>query len=147
MKGLTIGKLAKKVGLSVDTIRFYERRGLIAEPGRTPANYRIYPEEDIARLTFIKKAKELSFSLSEIHKLLIIQSDPGASMAEVKEWTETKIYEIRSRIADLSRILAGLEHLAETCDGEGPVSECPILEALAGAPDETKNQHHQGGAS
>ncbi len=147
MKGLTIGKLAKKVGVSIDTVRFYERRGLIAEPARTPANYRIYPKEDIARLAFIKKAKELGFSLNEIHKLLTIQDDPGASMAEVKEWTEAKIHEIRCRIKDLSRILVGLEHLAKTCYGEGPVSECPILEALAGDSHETENQHHKGGVS
>jgi MerR family mercuric resistance operon transcriptional regulator len=147
MKGLTIGKVAKKAGVSVDTVRFYEQRGLIAEPARTPANYRIYPEEDIGRLTFIKKAKELGFSLSEIHKLLTLQDDPEASMAEVKVWTAAKISDIRYRITDLSRILAALEQLAQTCDGEGPISACPILAALTDAPDKTKHHHHRGGAS
>jgi Hg(II)-responsive transcriptional regulator len=147
MTGLTIGKLAKKAGVSVDKVRFYERRGLIAEPSRTQSNYRIYPEEDITRLTFIKKAKELGFSLNEINKLLKIQTDPEASMADVKEWTETKIQEIRCRIKDLSRILAALEHLARSCDGHGPVSECPILGALTDDQDNTEHHHHTGGAS
>jgi hypothetical protein len=66
-------------------------------------------------------------------------------VAEVKEWTEAEIHEIRWRITDLSRILVGLEHLAKTCYSEGPVNECPILEALAGDPHETENQHHKGG--
>ena len=147
MKGLTIGKLAKKAGLTIDTVRFYERRGLIDEPARTPSNYRMYPEEDIALLTFIKKAKSLGFSLNEIKELLKLQHDPGASKSDIKEWTEIKIREIRCRINDLARILSALEHLVVSCDGDGPVSECPILGALTGDMEGSEHHHHTGGVS
>ena len=141
MNGLTIGKLAKKAGVTIDTVRFYERRGLIKEPARTQSNYRLYPEEEVAHLRFVKKAKELGFSLNEIKQLLKLQHDPMASKSDVKEWTEIKIREIRCRIKDLSRILSALEQLTGSCDGHGPVSECPILEALSGDSEESE-QHH-----
>lgn len=147
MNGLTIGKLAKQAGLTIDTVRFYERRGLIEEPARTKSNYRIYPEEDVVRLTFIKKAKSLGFSLNEIKELLTLQHDPEASKADIKKWIEIKIREIRCRIKDLSRILSALEQLAVSCDGHGPVSECSILEALTGDSEGTEHHHHTGGAS
>lgn len=143
MNKLTIGKLAKKAGVTIDTVRFYERRGLIEEPARTLSNYRVYPEEEIAHLRFIKKAKELGFSLNEIMQLHKLQNDPKASKSDIKEWTETKIYEIRSKIKDLSRIVSALEQLTVSCDGQGPVSECPIIGALSGDSEESKkHQHH-----
>ncbi|MCB2181290.1 MAG: heavy metal-responsive transcriptional regulator [Desulfobulbaceae bacterium] len=145
MHGLTIGKLAKKAGLTIDTVRFYERRGLINEPARTQSNYRMYPEEDVARLIFIKKAKDLGFSLSEIKELLFIQHDPDASKSDVKERTEAKIRDVRCRIKDLTRILKALEQLSKGCDGHGPASACPILEALSGP--EEEHHHHNGGGS
>ena len=124
----------------------YERRGLIKEPARTQSNYRVYPEKDVARLTFIKKAKGLGFSLNEIKELLSLQENPKASKADVKEWTEIKIRDIRSRIEDLSRILTALEHLSGSCDGHGPINECPILEALC-SPEGNEHFTHKGGAS
>lgn len=130
MNGLTIGKLAKQAGFTIDTVRFYERRGLIAEPARTASNYRVYPEEDVARLRFIGRAKALGFSLNEIKELLALQHDPHATKADVKTRTEAKIENIKVKIQDLTRIVAALEHLADSCDGHGPVSECPILDAL-----------------
>lgn len=145
MNRLTIGKLAKQAGLTIDTVRFYERRGLIKEPERTKSNYRIYPKEDVARLSFIKKAKELGFSLNEIKELLFIQHDPEASKADVKKRTEAKIRDVRCKIKDLTRILKALEHLSKGCDGHGPASTCPILEALSGP--EEEHHSHNGGAS
>ena len=88
---LTIGKLAKKTNVSIDSIRFYERRGLLAEPVRTESNYRRYPLEAADRLRFIKKAQNLGFSLDEIKSLMDLQHDPAASKADVKEKTEEKI--------------------------------------------------------
>ena len=76
MNGLTIGRLAKQAGLGIETIRFYERQGLIQPPPRTDSNYRIYPEEEVARLKFIKRAKDLGFTLKEIKELLFMQHDP-----------------------------------------------------------------------
>ena len=140
MEGLTIGKLAKKAGVSVDTVRFYEGRGLIAEPERTASNYRVYPVDEVARLRFIKRAKVLGFSLNEIKELLVLRHIPGGTKDEVKARVESKIAEIKHRIADLGRILAALERLNKSCDGHGPAEECPILEALDCRETEAGNQ-------
>jgi len=128
---LTIGKLAKKAAVSIDSIRFYERRGLLAEPTRTESNYRVYPLEAADRLRFIKKAQRLGFSLGEIQDLLELSHNPAASKADIKAKTEEKIKDIRGKIQDLRRMLKALEQLDESCDGHGPVDECPILKALA----------------
>ena len=137
---LTIGKLAKKADVSIDSIRFYERRGLIAEPKRTESNYRVYPLEAADQLRFIKKAQQLGFSLSEIQELLELSHNPTASKADVKRKTEEKIEDIKSKIKNLSRMLKALEQLDKTCDGHGPVAECPILKALA--TDDSHECHH-----
>jgi len=130
-QNLTIGRLAKRAEVSIDSIRFYERRGLLAEPTRTESNYRVYPLDAADRLRFIKKAQKLGFSLNEIQELLELRHNPGASKADVKLKTEEKIRDIRARIQDLGRMLSALEQLDESCDGHGPIAECPILEALA----------------
>jgi len=140
-QNLTIGRLAKRADVSIDSIRFYERRGLLAEPERTESNYRVYPLGAADRLRFIKKAQKLGFSLTEIQELLDLRQSPDASKAEVKIKTEEKIKDIRARIQDLSRILTVLEQLDESCDGHGPIAECPILEALA--TDDGQGCHHQ----
>jgi Cu(I)-responsive transcriptional regulator len=129
---MNIGRLARAVGVSTDTIRFYERRGLLAPPSRSEANYRIYPQSDVRRLKFILRAKALGFTLNEIKELLGLHHNPTATKAEVKALTEEKIEDIRQRITDLGRILRILEDLAETCDGHGPADDCPILAALEG---------------
>jgi Hg(II)-responsive transcriptional regulator len=140
MKGLTIGRLAEQAGLGIETVRFYERQGLIPPPPRTASNYRIYPEEEVNRLKFIKRAKDLGFTLNEIKELLALQHDPHATKADIKKRTEKKIEVIKKKVRDLSRIQEALEHLAGTCDGRGPLSDCPILEALTGQ--EHEHQHH-----
>jgi MerR family copper efflux transcriptional regulator len=138
MAGMTIGKLAEQAGVSIDTVRFYERKALIDEPARTASNYRIYPASDITRLRFIKKAKELGFSLSEIKELLALSCDPSASKADVKHQVESKINDIKQKIIDLKNIVTALEHLTSECDGHGSVSDCPILDAL----EENGEIHH-----
>ena len=130
MSGLTIGRLAKQVGLGIETVRFYERQGLIEPPPRTDSNYRIYPEEEVTRLRFIKKAKSLGFTLNEIKELLFIRHDPNATKADIKNRTLNKIEDVKQKISDLTRIKMALERLVSTCDGHGPLEECPILEAL-----------------
>ncbi len=130
MAGLTIGKLAKQAGVSIDTVRFYERRGLIAEPCRSESNYRQYPEEEIARLKFIKKAKLLGFSLNEIKELLVLRHSHDGTKDEVRSKVAKKIVCIKEKIADLGRILEALEKLNESCDGHGSLDDCPILAAL-----------------
>jgi Cu(I)-responsive transcriptional regulator len=137
MNGLTIGKLAKQVGIGIETVRFYERQGLIDPPPRTDSNYRLYPEDEVARLKFIKRAKALGFTLNEIKELLFIRHDPNATKADIKNRTLAKIKGIENKISDLARIKTALEHLASSCDGHGPLDECPILEAL----DSDINEH------
>ena len=130
MNGLTIGRLAKQVSLGIETIRFYERQGLIEPPPRTDSNYRVYPEEEVNRLRFIKRAKNLGFTLSEIKELLFIRHDPHATKADIKNRTLDKLEDVKQKISDLTRIKMALEPLASSCDGHGPLEECPILEAL-----------------
>jgi Hg(II)-responsive transcriptional regulator len=130
-RSLTIGKLAKKSQISIDSIRFYERRGLLAEALRTAANYRLYPLSAVERLGFIKKAQNLGFSLDEIGELLALRQDELASKAEVKERTEEKIRMIQAKIQDLQRMLEVLQGLSARCDGQGSAEDCPILAALA----------------
>jgi Cu(I)-responsive transcriptional regulator len=137
---LTIGKLSKKSGVSIDSIRFYERRGLLAEPMRTEANYRVYPLAAADQLRFIKKAQKLGFSLDEIQDLLALSHNPAASKADIKRKTAEKIDDIKIRIQDLKRMLKGLEQLDESCDGHGPIAECPILKSLA--EDDGQEKHH-----
>lgn len=130
MNGLTIGKIAGAAGLAVETIRFYEREGLIEPPLRSSANYRIYPERDILRLRFIRRAKDLGFTLKEIRELLSLRQDPHATRADVKKQTAAKIADIGEKIRDLTRMKAILESLDSSCDGCGPTSSCPILKTL-----------------
>ena len=130
MNGLTIGRLAKQAGIGIETVRFYERRGLIEPPPRTDSNYRVCPEEEVNRLRFIKRAKSLGFTLSEIKELLFIRHDPHATKADIKNRTLDKIEDVKQKISDLTRIKIALEHLVSSCDGHGPLEECPILEAL-----------------
>jgi Cu(I)-responsive transcriptional regulator len=130
MNRLTIGKLAKQADVGIETVRFYERQGLIDPPLRTDSNYRIYPQEEVARLKFIKRAKVLGFTLKEIKELLALRHDPHATKADVKNRTLVKIDDVTEKIRDLTRIKEALEHLYDACDGHGPLDQCPILDAL-----------------
>ena len=127
---LTIGQLAKKAKVNVETIRYYERRGLIPEPPRRGSGYRQYSEYDMARIQFIKRAKDLGFSLKEILELLSLRVDPDTTCGDVKKRAEVKIVDIEEKIRVLQRVRNALEKLVTSCRGRGPTSECPILEAL-----------------
>ena len=130
MKPLTIGQVARSAGVGVETVRFYERQGLLQEPARKESGYRQYPEDVVARLRFIKRAKELGFSLKEIKELLALRVDPDTTCAEVKSRAEAKIADIEEKIQALLRIKKALVKLTKACSGRGPTSECPILDAL-----------------
>jgi len=132
MKGLTIGKLAKSAGVSTDTVRFYERCGLLQPPARSASNYRLYPDKEVQRLKFIVRAKNLGFTLNEIKGLLALRSDPSATKQEVKTLAQAKISDLKARIAELQKILGTLIQITETCSGEGLADDCPILEAMEG---------------
>lgn len=130
MEHLTIGQLAKKTGVGIDTIRYYERQGLIPEPLRRESGYRQYSCEMIKRIQFIRHAKDLGFSLKEINELLSLRLDPKTKCSVVKNRAEAKISDIEERILNLQRMKKALVKLMKACSGRGPVSKCPILEAL-----------------
>ena len=130
MERLTIGKLAKQSEVNIETIRYYERRGLIPKPPRRESGYRQYPRDTVTRIQFIKRAKELGFSLREILELLSLRVDPATTCGDVKKRAEIKIADIEEKIRTLQRMKKALMKLTVECKGRGPVSECPILEAL-----------------
>jgi len=130
MEGLTIGKVARGAGLRIDTVRYYEREGLLNKPARTASGYRNYSPEAVARLRFICQAKELGFSLNEIKELLSLRVAPGKSCADVKARAKAKIADIEQRVTQLNRMKRALAKLATACSGSGPTSECPILDAI-----------------
>lgn len=128
---LTTGRLARRAGVGIDTVRFYERRGLLPAPARTPAGYRVYGTSAVERIRFIRRAKSLGFSLDEISTLLELQ-DHGGRKSAVKDLARRKIDEIESRIEDLSRMRDVLRTLEADCNGRGEIAGCPIIDALAG---------------
>jgi MerR family transcriptional regulator, copper efflux regulator len=130
MDNLTIGKLAKQANVHVETVRYYERRGLIPRPQRTVANYRLYAPENLRQLKFIKQAQGLGFSLKEIKKLLALRAKPRARCADVRTYASQKIEDIDAKIRSLARMRKALQNLLDECSGKGPATECPILESL-----------------
>ncbi len=132
MESLTIGKVARLAEVGVETIRFYEREGLIDEPKRRESGYREYPHETIQRLRFVRRAKDLGFTLKEIKELLDLRLEPGNACEHVRERAEAKIHDIETKVRTLQRMRKALTKLTMTCRGKRPVSECPILEAMEG---------------
>ncbi len=130
MEKLTIGQLAKKVNVNLETIRYYERRGLIPEPPRNKSGHREYSLEAVKRTKFIKRCQALGFSLKEISELLSLRVGPGATCGDVKERVEAKITDIEKRLIDLERIRAALLSMSGKCVRTGPVGQCPVLEEL-----------------
>ncbi|MCH7726571.1 MAG: heavy metal-responsive transcriptional regulator [Planctomycetes bacterium] len=130
MKPLTIGQVAKSAGVGIETIRFYEREKVLKKPGRSAAGYRLYEEDVIAQLQFVRRAKELGFTLKEIRELLSLRLDPTTTCADVKSRAEAKIDDIQEKIRTLQRMKKALVKVTEACSGHGGTSECPILEAL-----------------
>jgi Cu(I)-responsive transcriptional regulator len=126
---LTIGKLAKAADTKVETVRWYEKVGLIDAPERTGGNYRSYTTRDLSQLTFIRRARDLGFSLDQVRALLDLASDPGRDCGSVDELTSGHLAEIDRKIADLAALRRELAMLLTSCRG-GTVSECRILEAF-----------------
>lgn len=130
---MTIGEFARRAGVNVQTVRYYERRGLLPEPPRLESGYREYTAGSLERLQFIRRAQELGFTLAEVGELLSLRTDPATTAAAVKDRANAKIADIDARIRDLQRIRHALEHLSGQCrGGTGPAGECPLLDALGG---------------
>lgn len=128
---MTISQVARLAGIGVETVRFYEREGLLDQPARPDSGYRHYPPEAVKRLQFIRRAKELGFSLKEIGELLALSAEPTSSCALVKRQAQAKIDEVEGKIADLLRMKRVLGQVAERCSGDGSQEHCPILDALS----------------
>lgn len=136
---MTIGQLADDAGVNVETVRFYERKGLIAQPSRPAAGYRTYDQQTSRRIRFIREAQELGFSLVEIRQLLSLRVDPATSCMAVKDAAEAKIRSIDEKVTALKTMRKALLEITSACSGQGPTSECPILDALDRAAN-TKSQ-------
>lgn len=130
MDGLTIGRVATRAAVSVETLRYYERRGLLPKPARTPSDYRVYSPDTVPRMRFVKQAQQLGFSLTEIKELLLLRAAPKARCGDVKRRAESKIQEIDAKVCALRAMRRALARLVSQCDGKLPVSACPILESL-----------------
>ncbi|SLN71300.1 MerR family transcriptional regulator [Oceanibacterium hippocampi] len=124
------GELARRSGCNIETIRYYEKIGLLAEPERSDSGHRLYAPDNQARLGFILRGRELGFSIEELRGLLVLVDGGTQTCAEVKERTELHLADIRAKIADLRRIESVLARTASQCSGE-EVPDCPVLDALA----------------
>lgn len=127
---LRIGQVAERGGVNLQTIRYYEREGLLPEPPRLQSGYRMFPDTTVRRVRFIKRAQELGFSLAETRELLAIRLQPRRSSVDVRTLAEAKIADIDGKIQTLQAMRATLAGLVTHCSGCTPVSECPILESI-----------------
>lgn len=128
---MRIGELAKQSGVGVETVRFYEQKGLVAQPLRPVAGgYRDYPHDAVQRIRFIRSAQHLGFSLEEVAELLDLEAGPSAQCVDVRERAQIKRQQVRAKIENLERIKAALDTLIEACPGEGPAQNCSILESI-----------------
>ena len=138
MTAMTIGEASRKADVGVETIRFYERRGLIKQPRKpADASFRVYPDETVQRIRFIRQARELGFSLCEIDELLSLRSDRSSDGADVHERSQAKLREVNRKLEQLQCIRAALEELIAACPGQGPLRRYSIIEAFVGASGET----------
>ena len=130
MRTLTIGKLSDMTGCNVETIRYYERIGLLPEPRRSIGGQRLYGDGDVKRLTFVKRSRDLGFPIADVQNLLSCIDRGDYSCAEIRALTVAHLAEVRRKLADLRRLERALKEMVLKCDGED-VADCPILEALS----------------
>lgn len=129
---MKIGELARRADVNIDTVRYYERQGLLPPAERLRSGYRIYAGDDLRRLRFVRKAKALGFTLADIAELLALSSRGGNDMAGMKATAATRLEDVSAKIAELERIRDALGTLVKACPGHGAVEGCPILMTLAG---------------
>lgn len=127
---MNIGQLALQAGVPVDTVRYYERQRLLPTARRSPGGYRIFDQDDVTRLQFIRRAKTLGFTLEEIADLLAISDQRAGDMAQVKAAASDKLRDIGQRIEELQRMQKALQQLVQACPGHGALDQCPIIGAL-----------------
>lgn len=127
---LTIGRLAHAADVNVQTVRYYERRGLVPAPPRTDSGYRQYPRDSVARVRFIKRAQRLGFSLREIAKLLDLRVHPRSNCTEMRMKAEGKRAEIDGKIEALRDLRTALDDVIAACESNTPTEECPMIASL-----------------
>lgn len=132
IEALTIGEVARLAEVNVETIRFYEREGLLARPARPARGFRHYPADFVERVRFIRKAKALGFTLEEIQQLLSLRATTGAKCEAVRTRALSKVAQVEQKLRDLRRLRTALVRLADSCHGECEVDECGILASLSG---------------
>jgi Hg(II)-responsive transcriptional regulator len=135
----TIGAVARAAGVNVQTVRYYERRGLVRPAFRRPSGYRIYDADAARKIRFVKRAQDLGFSLAEIAVLLRLRAGRGVRCERVRVQAARHLKDVRERIRQLRSIEAILDELIRTCDRNGETGSCPILDSLDRGPDERLN--------
>lgn len=135
---LTIGKLAKQVGVNIQTVRYYERRRMLSPATRTSSGYRLYGEEALKRLCFIKNAQALGFTLREIADLLSLRVSSTARCGDVQRKAQAKLVQVEAKIRDLRALDRALQGLIHACQAGQPTERCPILKSL----DEARRLHN-----
>ena len=128
---LTIGGLSKETGVKVVTIRFYEKIGVLTTPTRSAGNYRVYSQSHVQRLHFVRRCRDLGFSLDQVLDFLRLSSDNTSSCAKICRIAETHLHDVERKIADLRRLASELRRVTTSCNGARPMSECRIIEALS----------------
>lgn len=135
MTTMTVGKLAKTTGINIETVRFYEREGLMPKPERTAGGHRLFDDSDIQRLRFIQHAKDVGFTLKEIHDLLFLRDSEIATCEDVCEMAKRKVAEIERKIEMLTEMRDHLAELTEICPGDQRSTDCcSIIKGLEGEP-------------
>lgn len=127
---MTVGGLAKQAGVNTDTIRYYERRGLLPKSSRSDSGYRIFTPDSIERVRFIKQAQALGFTLAEVHQLLALRLRPGMTCTDVRRQAESKVADIEQKIKTLHAMKRALRQLVSACAADGPATECSFLANL-----------------
>ncbi|MCF7220405.1 heavy metal-responsive transcriptional regulator [Marilutibacter chinensis] len=127
---MKIGELSRRTGIGIDTVRYYERQGLLRPASRMASGYRLFDEDDVARLQFVRRAKGLGFTLEEIRELLALSDHREDDMASLNAVASAKLVDVERRLAELERMRDGLRSLIDACPGHGAMTRCPILNAL-----------------
>jgi MerR family copper efflux transcriptional regulator len=128
---MKIGELAQRSGVGIDTVRYYERERLLPKAQRLASGYRVYDQDDVRRLCFVRRAKVLGFTLPEIRDLLALSDHRDDDMGSMKAAAVEKLSDVKTKLAELNRIREALETLVASCPGHGTLEQCPILNALA----------------
>jgi Cd(II)/Pb(II)-responsive transcriptional regulator len=126
-----IGALSKQTSCSIQTIRYYEREGLLAQTKRTQGNYRLYGKDALQRLTFIKQCRALDMSIQEVKQLIENRENPESSCASITDTIEEHLAEVSARIEDLTALKVTLLGMSSACDGEGKIKDCGVLKKLS----------------